>query len=69
MKFGPVPYGSERLNEAQKHGIKKAIVPIDNTPKKNITIQVTGIRQLQELQENSNLSTWMKNAYTTINIT
>lgn len=47
----PVPYGLERLNEAQKHGIKKAIVPIDNTPKKNITIQVTGIRQLQELQE------------------
>ena len=47
----PVPYGLERLNEAQKHGIKQAIVPIDNTPKKNITIQVTGIRQLQELQE------------------
>ena len=47
----PVPYGLERLNEAQKHGIKQAIVPFDNKPKKNINITVTGIRQLKALQE------------------
>lgn len=32
----PVPSGQERLNEAFKHGFKKAIVPAANMPKGGI---------------------------------
>ncbi len=45
----PVPYGQERLKEAQKHGFKKAVVPFENAPKKSVGIEVIGIRKLQEL--------------------
>ena len=46
----PVPYGQERLQEAQKHGFKKAIVPLENIPKKKTAINVVGIRKLAELK-------------------
>ena len=47
----PVPYGQERLNEAQKHGFKQAIVPKSNQPKKEIGIKVLPIKRLQQLKE------------------
>lgn len=34
----PVPSGQERLNEAFKHGFKKAIVPAANMPKGGIMV-------------------------------
>ncbi|WP_119343763.1 DNA repair protein RadA [Facilibium subflavum] len=47
----PVPYGIERINEAKKHGFKHAIVPLDNMPKKEIGIKVTGITKLAEIKD------------------
>ena len=45
----PVPSGQERINEARKHGFKKAIVPKANMPKKNIEgIEVIGVNTLVE---------------------
>ena len=32
-KIRPIPSGQERLNEAAKHGFKRAIVPFNNLPK------------------------------------
>ncbi|WP_100551495.1 DNA repair protein RadA [Caedibacter taeniospiralis] len=47
----PVPYGQERLLEAQKHGFKQAIVPYSNLPKKDIGMKVHAIKKLNELKE------------------
>ncbi len=47
----PVPYGQERLHEAQKHGFKHAIVPMSNAPKKEVEIKVTAIKKLKELKD------------------
>ncbi|WP_251359146.1 DNA repair protein RadA [Kangiella sp. TOML190] len=46
----PVPNGQERLNEAVKHGFKKAIVPQGNVPSKSIKgLQVHGVSRLEEV--------------------
>ncbi|WP_194755267.1 DNA repair protein RadA [Aliidiomarina indica] len=48
----PVPNGSERINEAAKHGFKRAIVPIANVPKttpNGMTIQ--GVKNIAEALE------------------
>lgn len=43
----PVPNGLERLNEAAKHGFKKAIVPAANAPRKPLQgIEVVGVSKL-----------------------
>lgn len=45
----PVPNGQERLNEAAKHGFKKAIVPLANKPKiAPEGMEVIGVKNLQE---------------------
>ncbi|CRZ96674.1 DNA repair protein RadA [Vibrio cholerae] len=45
----PVPSGQERLNEAFKHGFKKAIVPIANMPKGGIEgMQIHGVKKLSD---------------------
>ncbi|WP_026957731.1 MULTISPECIES: DNA repair protein RadA [Aliagarivorans] len=48
----PVGNGIERLNEAAKHGFKRAIVPIGNKPKQAIPgIEVVGVANLSEAIE------------------
>lgn len=48
----PVPSGQERINEAAKHGFKKAIVPINNMPKQKIDgMEVIGIKKLSDALE------------------
>jgi len=43
----PVPNGQERLNEAQKHGYQRALVPAANAPRKPIKgMQVTAVATL-----------------------
>jgi DNA repair protein RadA/Sms len=45
----PVPSGQERLQEAAKHGFKRAIVPRANLPKKAIEgMEVRGVSKLSE---------------------
>jgi len=45
----PVPSGQERIQEAAKHGFKKAIVPKANMPKKKIPgMEVTGVNKLED---------------------
>jgi DNA repair protein RadA/Sms len=46
----PVPNGQERLQEAAKHGFKRAVVPKGNAPRKPIDgLQITPISRLEEL--------------------
>lgn len=47
----PVPFGEERLAEAQKHGFNKAIIPMANVPKGKIGIEVCGVEKLSEALE------------------
>ena len=48
----PVPNGSERLQEAAKHGFKRAIVPLANKPKKPLTgLEVVGVATLLDALE------------------
>ncbi|WP_113906517.1 DNA repair protein RadA [Aliidiomarina celeris] len=48
----PVPNGSERINEAAKHGFSRAIVPIANVPKKAPEgMSVQGVRTISEALE------------------
>lgn len=48
----PVPSGQERLREAAKHGFKRAIVPVANVPKEQITgMSVIGVSKLTEALE------------------
>lgn len=48
----PVPSGQERINEAAKHGFKKAIVPKGNLPKHKIAgMEVIGVGKLIEALE------------------
>jgi len=48
----PVPSGQERINEAAKHGFKKAIVPINNMPKNKIEgMEVIGVKKLSDALE------------------
>ena len=45
----PVPSGQERINEAAKHGFKRAIVPYNNMPKEPIKgMEVIGVKKLSE---------------------
>ena len=45
----PVPSGGERLQEAAKHGFKRAIVPKANVPKQGVPgMEVIGISKLSE---------------------
>lgn len=46
----PVPNGQERLQEAAKHGFKKAIVPYANRPKHKLgNMEVVGVQRIQEI--------------------
>lgn len=48
----PVPNGTERIQEAAKHGFRKAIVPKANMPKQPIKgIEVIGVARLSEALE------------------
>ncbi len=48
----PVPSGQERIQEALKHGFKRALVPIGNKPRNKIEgIEVVLIKTLPELLE------------------
>ena len=48
----PVPSGQERINEAAKHGFKRAIVPFNNVPKTKIDgMEVIGVKKLSEALE------------------
>ena len=48
----PVPSGQERLNEAAKHGFKRAIVPAGNAPKVSPPgMQVIGVKKLSQALE------------------
>ncbi|KZZ53153.1 DNA repair protein RadA, partial [Oleiphilus sp. HI0118] len=45
----PVPSGQERIQEAAKHGFKKAIVPWGNRPRETaLGIEVTAVKSLSE---------------------
>ncbi len=45
----PVPSGQERINEAAKHGFKRAIVPFNNMPKDKIKgMDVIGVKKLSD---------------------
>jgi len=46
----PVPNGQERLQEAAKHGFKRAVVPKGNAPRKPLAgLEVTAVSRLEEL--------------------
>jgi DNA repair protein RadA/Sms len=46
----PVPNGQERLQEAAKHGFKRAVVPKGNAPRKPVAgLEVTAVSRLEEL--------------------
>ncbi len=48
----PVPSGQERLQEAAKHGFRKAIIPQGNQPKKPIAgMQIVAVKKLSEALE------------------
>lgn len=48
----PVPSGQERINEAAKHGFKRAIVPFNNMPKAKIDgMEVIGVKKLSDALE------------------
>jgi DNA repair protein RadA/Sms len=45
----PVPFGEERLLEAQKHGFKRALVPAGNRPRRALaSIEVHAVERLGE---------------------
>ena len=45
----PVPYGEERLAEAEKHGFEKAIIPVANVPQNKLGIEVIGVEKLGQV--------------------
>ena len=48
----PVPNGQERLNEAAKHGFKRAIIPAANKPKQPFDgLEVRAVQRLSEVLE------------------
>jgi len=48
----PVPNGQERLNEAAKHGFKRAVIPAANAPKKGVKgMELVGVSRLDEALE------------------
>jgi DNA repair protein RadA/Sms len=44
----PVPFGEERLVEAQKHGFKRALVPRANVPRRPLRIEVVPVDRLSD---------------------
>ena len=44
----PVPFGEERLREAQKHGFRRAVVPRANAPRRALGIEVVAVDRLSE---------------------
>jgi DNA repair protein RadA/Sms len=44
----PVPFGEERLAEAQKHGFKRAVVPRGNAPRRALGLEVVAVERLSE---------------------
>ena len=48
----PVPFGTERLKEAAKHGFKRAIVPRRNAPKRGLSgLEIVTVERLSEALE------------------
>jgi len=48
----PVPFGEERLTEAQKHGFRKAVIPQGNLPRKQVPgIDVIPVSSLDQALE------------------
>jgi DNA repair protein RadA/Sms len=47
----PVPFGEERLAEAQKHGFKRALVPRANAPRRPLSLEVIPVDRLSEALE------------------
>jgi len=44
----PVPFGEERLVEAQKHGFKRALVPRANVPRRALDIEVVPVDRVSD---------------------
>ena len=44
----PVPFGEERLLEAQKHGFRRALVPRANMPRRTLDIEVLSVDGLND---------------------
>ena len=44
----PVPFGEERLIEAQKHGFRRALVPRANVPRRTLDIEVLSVDGLND---------------------
>jgi DNA repair protein RadA/Sms len=44
----PVPFGEERLAEAEKHGFKRALVPRANVPRRALALEVVPVDRLSE---------------------
>lgn len=48
----PVPNGPDRLREAAKHGVRRAIVPVGNVPKEGVEgLEITAVKTLAEALE------------------
>jgi DNA repair protein RadA/Sms len=44
----PVPFGEERLAEAEKHGFRRALIPRANTPRRATAIEVLPVDRLSD---------------------
>jgi DNA repair protein RadA/Sms len=44
----PVPFGEERLVEAQKHGFRRAVVPRANVPRRTLELEITAVDRLSD---------------------
>jgi DNA repair protein RadA/Sms len=44
----PVPFGEERLLEAQKHGFRRALVPRANVPRRALDIEVVAVDRVSD---------------------
>ena len=44
----PVPFGEERLVEAQKHGFKRALVPRANVPRRALDLEVVPVDRVSD---------------------
>jgi DNA repair protein RadA/Sms len=44
----PVPFGEERLAEAEKHGFKRALVPRANVPRRPLRIESVPVDRLSD---------------------
>ena len=44
----PVPFGEERLQEAAKHGFKRAVIPAANRPRRSPALEVIAVERLDQ---------------------